>query len=73
MLDEHGQDIESEQMAELVADAGNKVRSISHIPMHENISNKVLISTLLKEHMLSHAADTGPPMIKHKIKYLSCM
>lgn len=34
MLDEHGQDVRSEQMAELVADAGNTVSrySISSLP-----------------------------------------
>ncbi|CAL5434783.1 unnamed protein product [Camellia sinensis] len=46
MLDEHGLDIESEQMAELIGDAGNTVSRIKH-PKHLKSRIKLRTSSLL--------------------------
>ncbi|XP_070670764.1 putative RNA methyltransferase At5g10620 isoform X3 [Malus domestica] len=45
LLDERGKDIGSEQMAELVGDAGNTVRMISHLVIFKNdFSNSSILS-----------------------------
>ena len=85
MLDERGQDIDSEQMAGFVADAGHRVKLTSHhdifvndlyhtckFLMHEKFSNEHSRCLFAERALRVHqAADPAPPLILLRIKYLS--